>query len=364
MVSSQQPNDSNRSGGFRSTIDAMGAGLSWVSQFIDDTWVKINNLTQTNYDLACRMVHEGRIDDAIFRFKVTLWLAPGHILSMYNLGCLYEHKGLRQQALEYYKKILKVDPKHEAALYMVATLDPSLLKADMRPTYVPLPMIVEYFDQLAAGYDVSMQQTMYKLPALTHQLLHQHIDERFEKRNLLDLGCGTGLAGAQFREEFVNVFGVDLSPRMLEIANTRFDRRGVKIYARLVQQDIRVYMNSLQTPVAQVALAISVLPYIGMLDSFFAGLQRALVLNGFCVLSFDLYKEPGGYGVLPETGYFGHHPDYVKTVAEKFGFDLLRMGEVEANAGKRAELCIFRKNSEQVITETSTPSDDSPSTSA
>jgi predicted TPR repeat methyltransferase len=335
-----------RRNGLRRFIEGVTNGFEATATFLDEAWVKVNNLTETNYNLACEMVRQGRVDDAIFRFKVTLWLAPEHVPSMYNLGCLYHHKGQEQRALDFFSKVIKADPKHDAAIYMIATIDPTLLKEGMQPKLVPHAMLVEYFDNLAPAYDAQQRQYMYKLPQLAHQLLHQHLDEQMQKQNLLDLGCGTGLAGEQCREEFVNVYGVDVSAAMLEQAGRRFDKRGVKIYSRLYHQDARLYLNGLQAPAFQVVMALQLLPYIGDADSLFLGLNKSLVSQGLVVLSFDPYPKAGGYGVMPATGYFGHHIDAIRRVAEKNGFDLLRHGEVEAAAKHQVELCIFRKRAD------------------
>tara|TARA_B100001123_G_scaffold450652_1_gene622761 strand:- start:186 stop:1226 length:1041 start_codon:yes stop_codon:yes gene_type:complete len=334
--------------GFRRFIDGATSMFERSADFLDEAWVKVNNLTETNYNLACEMVRQGRVTDAIFRFKVTLWLAPEHVPSMYNLGCLYHHLGREQQALQYFTKVIKTDPKHEAAIYMVATIDPSLLKSGMQPSLVPHAMLVEYFDNLAYEYDAVQKQYMYKLPDLTYELLAQHIDVEMQKQSLLDLGCGTGLGVARFREEFINIYGVDVSGNMLQAASRRFDRRGVKIYSRLFHEDARMYLNAITKPYAQVALALQLLPYLGDLQPFFRGLQKAMVVDGLAVISFDPYGQQG-FGVMPSTGYFGHHIDYVRKEAEKFGLDLIRHGEVEASADKHVELCIFRKTSEQAV---------------
>ena len=49
---------------------------------------------------------------------------------------------------------------------------------------------------------------------------------------MLDLGCGTGLAGAAFRPHVDWLAGVDLSPKMIEVA------RAKGLYDRLAVADI------------------------------------------------------------------------------------------------------------------------------
>lgn len=64
-------------------------------------------------------------------------------------------------------------------------------------------------------------------------LLAEHVPDR--TATVLDLGCGTGMAGQRLHEHgFVHVDGVDLSPEMLAVAA----RRGV--YRTLVAADLTV----------------------------------------------------------------------------------------------------------------------------
>lgn len=317
--------------------------FSDVKRFIDESWVKLNHLTETNYDLGFRMAHEGRIEDAIFRFRVTLWLSPEHEGALYNLGCLYQHKGQIDKALALFKRVIARNPNHANAIYRVATINPALLKAEMQPQTVPPIQLVEYFDQYAPNYDADMAQQVYRLPDLLHQLLRPMLGNITRQQNMLDIGCGTGLIGEQFREDFANLVGVDLSNFMLDVAYRRVDNRGVKLYNHLVHMDVRHYLADPETPAFDVAVAMSVLPYIGELSLLASQLGRIIRPGGYIALSFDLYHQPEGFGVMPETGFFGHSLSYVMQVMKDAGFVSRRTGEVEARVGKQVQLCFFQK---------------------
>jgi predicted TPR repeat methyltransferase len=333
--------------GFFATI---GEGLGSLSGFFDEVMVKCNNLTETNYNLACELAHQGAIDDAIMRFRVTLWLAPDHIPSLYNLACLYHHKGMNNKAMQLFTKVIRLAPNHHNALFMIGTMNPALLKPEMRPRTMPLEMAVEYFDGLAQTYEYTQQTRSYQLPALVHQLLHIETDKMDQRHDLIDLGCGTGLCGAQFREEFVNVVGVDFSNMMLDIAYRKTDRRGVKIFTRLAHKDMRSYLHTEEKEASfDVALCISVLPYMGDVDLAFSGVQRVLRPGGLFAVSFDPYVLPAGvnagegFGIMPKSGYFGHRLDYVEQRANALGMQTVRTGEVLSHPQTNVQLCFFRK---------------------
>lgn len=338
----EQPQQPAARGLRRGLLDGWRSLLN-LGDAIDVMMAKCNNLTETNFELAMKMAREGRVEDAIFRFRITLWLAPDHLPSMYNLACLYKHKGDGSRALQLFKNVLARQPDHADALYMVASLNPELLKPEMRPQKVPLELVAEFFDAQAPFYDQMQAKRLYRLPGLLHQLLRPALGAELVQKDMLDVGCGTGLCGAQFREEFANIVGVDLSNAMLDQANLRIDQRGVKIYNRLVQQDARIFMHHPEAPKFDVVVAMSMLPYVGELKVFALGAFQVLREHGMLAISFDRYTQPEGFGVMPKTGYFGHSQNYVLQVMQEAGFETVRTGEVEIAAQQFQELCFFRK---------------------
>lgn len=331
-----QENGSKWINGFKSLLRA--------GDWIDEALAKINNLTSTNYELGLKMAREGRNKDAIFRFRVTLWLAPDHEPSLYNLACLYQHEGESQKALTLLQRILRAHPNHTNALYRVACIDPSLLKPELRPQTVPPIQVAEYFNTIAPFYDAASHEENYRLPALLYELLVPLMGEDYPRRDLLDIGCGTGLCGHVFGGMFTNIIGVDISENMQEIAYRRLDKRGVRIYSQLILQDIRHYLARGETPSFDLALAMDVLPYIGEMQLLAKQLGQKLRGGAMLAISFTPHKGGEEFGVLPQTGYFGHSLAYVQRCLAEQGFEMIRSGEVEARTGQFAQLCFFRKN--------------------
>ena len=62
------------------------------------------------------------------------------------------------------------------------------------------------------------------------------IGERGEL-NVLDLGCGSGLAGVMIKPRAADLTGVDLSPEMIELARAR------NIYDRLEVAEITAWLG-------------------------------------------------------------------------------------------------------------------------
>ena len=89
-----------------------------------------------------------------------------------------------------------------------------------------LGQIEDLFDEYAPEFDEQLLSKLeYKVPALLRELLERHSPDR-RWRRALDLGCGTGLAGAEMRELVgEHLAGVDVSAKML--ARCAAERAGV-----------------------------------------------------------------------------------------------------------------------------------------
>lgn len=324
-------------------LAALRDNFFFVAGWIEQVMEKFNNLTETNYRLAVEHAAKGNVDNAILRFRFTLWLAPDHVPSWYNLGCLYHHKRMEQEALQCFAKVLRAQPAHEDALYMVASINPAMLKEQTRPTKVPLHMVYDLFDATSLTYDAEQKAKQYQLPALIYQLLNPEMGPDMPRHDLLDLGCGTGLCGLPFQQLFANIVGVDLSAGMIDKAYRRVDARGVRIYARLVQRDLRQFLAEVKLDAFDLVLCISVFKYVGDLSGVFEGMYGTLRAGGYAAISFDPYVQPQGFGVMPKTGYFGHALPYVLEKAQTAGLEIVRTGEVMAYPGQPVQLCFFRK---------------------
>ena len=90
----------------------------------------------------------------------------------------------------------------------------------------------ELYRDWAESYDASMVDGLaYLTPSRTAEMLARHLADH--EAPVLDVGCGTGLAGAALRAHgFSEIDAIDFSPEMLAVAG----RRG--IYGRLVEADL------------------------------------------------------------------------------------------------------------------------------
>jgi len=115
------------------------------------------------------------------------------------------------------------------------------------------------FDQFSADYDNRMMgQLDYAAPRILKDLADLVMPGR-DRLSVLDLGCGTGLAGMVFKSRAARLDGIDLSPAMIGKARARgiYDSLAVGDietalrgrYDLIMAADTLVYLGDLTLPV-------------------------------------------------------------------------------------------------------------------
>src|SRR4029453_816149 len=146
------------------------------------------------------------------------------------------------------------------------------LGAESATTATPPGVIIKMFDQVAESFDDTLIGMLnYQAPAfladgIAPLLASANVD-------ILDLGCGTGLVGAQVRRLARTLTGVDLSPNMLDQARKR------QIYDQLICADVTEFLETHANSFDAV-VAGDLFIYIGDLSKVFQGVASALRTGG------------------------------------------------------------------------------------
>src|SRR5256714_6104794 len=137
-------------------------------------------------------------------FAQAVELAPGFASAWFALGEAREALGDTQGARAAFERANVADPedRHGAALHLarLGAADPA--------TAALHGYVRTLFDQYAPRFDRALADLNYSAPAMLRDTVTEH-GTRFG--SMLDLGCGTGLAGAAFRSHVDWLVGVDLS---------------------------------------------------------------------------------------------------------------------------------------------------------
>ena len=301
---------------------------------------RMKDLPKTNYDLGYRFAGEGKWMDAIFRFRVTLYLNPNYPNANYNLGCCYMRTGKAKEARDAFIKALKQNPANHDATFMLAALDPSAVSAERRPTRMPLEMVTSFFSAQAEGYDITEANNRYQAGKVIYDLVKPQV--KTETPAVLDLGCGSGIAARPWRASATSIRGVDVTPAMLSLADkaTHADK---KLFDGLSTADLAQLPAELMNASVDLVLLVNVAQFVGELSGTLNGAAQALKPGGVLVVTAEPFNQPAGYGLVAATSRFGHSNAYVKQAAASAGFAPVSETAVELYAEVPSQALIFTK---------------------
>src|SRR3954468_56000 len=149
---------------------------------------------------------DGDLAAAADLYAQAVELAPGFASAWFALGETREALGDGEAAHAAFERALAADPddRHGAALRLarLGSGDPA--------TEALHGYVRTLFDQYAPRFDRALEDLGYRAPTLLRNAVVAEAEgSRFG--TMLDLGCGTGLAGAAFRPHVDWLIGVDLS---------------------------------------------------------------------------------------------------------------------------------------------------------
>ena len=181
----------------------------------------------------------------------------------YNEALALEKAGYHAAAAKAYARLLALDPDdHGGAAVRLAAMG-----LGDTPGRAPEAYVEMLFDQHAAVFDdILVDQLGYHVPLLVRQALLDHAPGPFQR--VLDLGCGTGLAGVALADMTGHRTGIDLSANMIDLAAEH------ELYDDLYVGDAVSFVQEVDDEPWDLVVATDVLPYLGDVAALFAGVRR------------------------------------------------------------------------------------------
>ena len=280
---------------------------------------------------VCR--RHGKFAHAIAAFRQAAALDPDDVLTQRGLAACLASNGELDEAAQILREAIARHGSSPALEYELAALTGA-----GSPAATPRSYVAAAFDAYAARYDGHVvEQLKYRVPQLLYDAVAAVVGAQADARDILDLGCGTGLCGAAFKPLAHNLTGVDLSPRMIE----RAGRRG--IYDRLVLDDLGAMLAG-EREAFDLVLAADVLIYLGALGDAFRAVARALRPAGLFAFSVEAH-DGGGFALRP-TRRYAHGLAYLEQVAAASGLAVLRVTtetlRVQRGADVRGHVAVLR----------------------
>ena len=269
-----------------------------------------NLIADRRYEWARDLKAKGDPAGAADLLLQALELAPDYASAWFALGEAREMLADRAGAVAAFQQARAADPqdRHGASLHL-ARLGAAPAGA------MPEDYVRTLFDAYALDFDRALTEGLgYRAPELLLRAVEAaHEPGRMKFGAMLDLGCGTGLAGAPFRSFADWLVGVDLAPAMLAKA------RGKGIYDRLVEDDVARFLAAEAALAARyhLILAADVFVYLDDLAAVLAAAAGVLAPSG--LLAFSVETHDGEGAVLRDTLRYAHGAAYVRAALETAG---------------------------------------------
>lgn len=264
-----------------------------------------NNLGSAYYTLR-------QLDDAVASYTQATRIDPGFALAHQNLANVLREQGRQDEAIAALHKVLALDPDNVSARHNVNAL------TGRATDTAPKGYVEELFDPFAETFEAHLQDKLqYNMPALMRRAMGQlGLDGRLYD-TVVDLGCGTGLVGVQFKDLAKRLVGIDLSKNMIREAEAK------GVYDLLLVDDIEGGLKKLSGPV-DLCVCADVFIYVGKLEATFDALSRRLQPGALLVFSTEHLEDndaPDGFK-LRDTSRYGHTKAYIDGLAADFGFSI------------------------------------------
>ena len=184
----------------------------------------------------------------------------------------------------------------------------------------PAGFVADVFDSYAPWFDQHLEGELgYRVPSLMRAAVDEYLpgDTSSGGRTFtraLDLGCGTGLVGAEFHDCVGAMDGVNLSVKMLAVAARK------NLYQDLINTGIEEFLSARDgVPAAyDLVLAGDVFIYIGRLNRVFAHVADCLLPGGLFVFSIEGAGDADFE--LRTSGRYAQSVDYIRALATGHGF--------------------------------------------
>jgi predicted TPR repeat methyltransferase len=276
-------------------------------------------VSDRRYKAAVELAARGDFAAAADILTQTVEVAPGFATAWFALGAIRDRLGDRDGAVAAFRAASRADPDD----YHGARLQLTRLGAGAGTPAMTEPYVRRLFDQYAGRYDAALMEHLhYRGPMLLRDAVTSALKRLGRPRrfaSLLDLGCGTGLAGQVFRPFAGRLVGVDLSAAMIARAEAKGD------YDRLIVGNLAAFLSDeiAKDGKYDLVLAADVFVYVNELAPIFVDIARVLAPRGVVALTVETHSG-AGVALLP-TLRFAHGEAYLRDVISDAGLELITL---------------------------------------
>jgi predicted TPR repeat methyltransferase len=273
-----------------------------------------NLIADRRFEWARDLQVKGDLAGAADLLAQVLEFAPDYAAAWFALGEVREARDDRAGAIAAFEKARMTDrqDRHGAALHLIRL-------GAMPAAAMPEAYVRALFEGYAPSFDIALSEGLsYRAPTLLKRAVEAS-GARMKFGSVLDLGCGTGLAGEAFRSSCDWLVGVDLSKAMLAQAKSK------GLYDRLIEGDIARFLEAEAQAGArhQLIVAADVFVYLPDLAPVLKAAAGVLAPGGLIVFSVETHDGEGA--VLRETLRYAHGAAHVRAALAAAGLKLVSL---------------------------------------
>jgi predicted TPR repeat methyltransferase len=270
-------------------------------------------LADRRFDFARDLQLRGDLVAAADLFVQATDLAPGFATAWFTLGEVREQLGDHEGAILAFRNAQMTDPgdRNGAGLRLMRL-------GAVEISAMPSTYVSALFNQYAPKFEAALADDLgYRGPALLFKaVLAVRAAARrpaFFKR-AIDLGCGTGLAARAFAAQTDEIIGIDLSAKMIELANA------TGLYATLEVAEVVEGLRGKPDASADLILAADVMVYVHDMAPLLKEAARVLAPGGLLAFTAETHS---GEGVVLGAGLrYAHSDAAIRAAVEATGLAL------------------------------------------
>jgi predicted TPR repeat methyltransferase len=262
---------------------------------------------KAHYNLGNTLKELSRLEEAEASLRQAIVLKHDFAEAHSKLGVTLQLQGKLAEAAESYKQAIAFKPEDSSAKHLLAALSGNTTES------APLDYVESLFDNYASEFEGALIDNLeYKVPKVISEIILRDCNFNL-LGSVIDLGCGTGLLGAEIKQFCRRLEGLDLSQKMLDEAKKK------SIYSELIKQDILSYLATANLNF-NYFIATDVFLYIGDLSDVFRLIKDRNKAGGKLVFSTEHYDGDGFF--LEQSGRYSHSKMYIEGLCGKFGYQL------------------------------------------
>ena len=274
---------------------------------------------QAQTQALINLYSQGQLQRALQEAETLAQKFPQSAILLNIKGAVLRDLGQFDASVEAYNKSLAIKPDYASAQHMVSSL------TGKTTTSTPKQYVESLFDGYAKKFEQSLVENLeYKIPKMLTDIVVKENGGGL-LGSVLDLGCGTGLMGVEIKDYCSNLEGIDLSEKMLGLADAK------KVYDKLIHTDILHYLADTDL-CFDYFIATDVLIYVGDLTELFRLIKSRNKRKGKLVFSTE-HTELDGFQ-LEKTGRYSHSKTYIEELCAKFKYTISHFSMVNLRKDK------------------------------